>query len=156
MSSKATDTLDYQTIIRYAQNGAPQPERRVEKTEAQWAELLDPETFRVTRQHGTERAHSSDMCSRFDPGLYGCACCGTVLFDASVKFDSGTGWPSFTAPVADNVVAYRKDTGFGMIRIECLCATCDAHLGHVFPDGPPPTGLRFCINAVALKKQASV
>ena len=97
---------------------------------------------------GTERPFSSEMCSRFEPGRYACACCGTALFDASEKFESGTGWPSFTAPVEDAVVAYVEDRSYGMT----VCAVCDAHLGHVFPDGPQPTGLRYCINAVALEK----
>ena len=146
------ETLNWKEVIHLATNGSPAPERRVEKTEAEWRELLTDEEFRVARQAGTERAFSSEMCTRFDPGLYGCICCGTQLFDASQKFDSGTGWPSFTIPVKNNVVAYNKDTSYGMVRVEAICSTCDAHLGHVFPDGPAPSGLRFCINAVSLKK----
>jgi peptide-methionine (R)-S-oxide reductase len=124
----------------------------VEKTEREWREALSPEAFQVTRLKGTERPFSSEMCSRFEPGRYGCVCCGTVLFDANEKFESGTGWPSFTQPVDDRVVAYEEDTSYGMQRVETICAVCDAHLGHIFPDGPPPTGLRFCINAVALER----
>jgi peptide-methionine (R)-S-oxide reductase len=92
------------------------------------------------------------MCATFEPGRYDCVCCGTTLFDSGTKFDSGTGWPSFTAPVTDDVVAYRLDRSHGVRRIEVICNVCDGHLGHVFPDGPPPGGLRFCINAVALSK----
>jgi methionine-R-sulfoxide reductase len=92
------------------------------------------------------------MCSKFDPGQYACRCCGTLLFDASTKFESGTGWPSFTQPETANVVAYRVDRSYGMVRVETLCSVCDAHLGHVFPDGPAPSGLRYCMNAVALRK----
>jgi methionine-R-sulfoxide reductase len=146
--------LDWNDILRMVRHGVPAPPRREERTEAEWAERLDPEAFRVTRQHGTERAFSSEMCSAFEPGQYACVCCGTPLFDSTVKFDSGTGWPSFTQPLAENLVAYRKDTSYGMVRVECLCHVCDAHLGHVFPDGPPPGGLRYCVNAVALVKSA--
>jgi methionine-R-sulfoxide reductase len=106
----------------------------------------------VTRHAGTERPFSSEMCSLFEPGIYACRCCGTVLFDAQQKFESGTGWPSFTQPLRPNVIAYHADTRHGMTRVETVCNTCDAHLGHVFPDGPPPSGLRYCMNAVALKK----
>ncbi len=144
--------LTWPDVLRAADQGAPKPPRRVEKTEAEWRELLDEETFSVTRQHGTERPFSSEMCGVFEPGRYQCACCSTVLFDATKKFDSGTGWPSFSQPLGDNVVAYRADHSHGMTRVETLCNVCDAHLGHVFPDGPPPTGLRYCINAVALRK----
>jgi methionine-R-sulfoxide reductase len=145
--------LTWPDIDTFARKGNPKPERRVEKTEREWRELLTPEEFRVTRQRGTERPFSSEMCSLFEPGLYACVCCDTLLFDSEVKFESGTGWPSFTQPVAVNAVAYRLDNAFGMRRIETVCNTCDAHLGHVFPDGPQPSGLRFCINAAALRKR---
>ena len=144
--------INWNDVIKYANHGNPEPPRRVEKTEAEWKEILSPEEYRVARQKGTERAHSSDMCNLFEPGKYACVCCGTELFDSTVKFDSGTGWPSFTQPIELNHVAYTKDVSFGMVRVETTCNVCDAHLGHVFPDGPAPSGLRYCINAVALKK----
>lgn len=144
--------LKWIDVIRFGNQGNPTPDRRVEKTEAEWREILLPEVFRITRLKGTERRFSSEMCSLFEPGKYACACCDTPLFDSSEKFDSGTGWPSFTQPLEENAVAYHKDTTFGMIRIEALCNTCDAHLGHVFQDGPMPSGLRYCINALSMKK----
>jgi len=145
-------TLNWRDVMTRAAGKNPAPERRVTKSDEEWRQQLTPEQYWVARQHGTERPFSSEMCSLFAPGLYSCVCCGTKLFDASQKFESGTGWPSFTEPVADNVVAYHRDQSHGMDRIEVLCAICDAHLGHVFPDGPKPSGLRFCMNAVALKK----
>lgn len=147
--------LKWIDVIRFAGTGNPAPDNRVIKTNEEWHNLLTPEEFRVTRLKGTERAHSSDMCSLFEPGKYACVCCGTLLFDANEKFESGTGWPSFTQPVAENAIAYHKDASYGMVRIETVCNTCDAHLGHVFPDGPGPAGLRYCMNAVALKKVES-
>ncbi|MFP9100472.1 peptide-methionine (S)-S-oxide reductase MsrA [Flavobacterium sp. RHBU_24] len=144
--------LKWIDIMRFAVTGGPVPEKKVVKTNEGWQELLSAEEFRVTRLKGTERAHSSEMCSLFEPGKYACVCCGTLLFDANEKFESGTGWPSFSQPAAENAIAYHKDLSYGMVRIEALCNTCDAHLGHVFPDGPEPTGLRYCMNAVAIKK----
>jgi len=150
--------LSWSDIVRFANQGNPEPRRRVERTEAEWRTTLTPEQYRVTRQKGTESAFSSEMCSRFEPGHYSCVCCDTLLFDAAEKFESGTGWPSFTQPVEPNAIAYHADRSHGMQRVETTCNTCDAHLGHVFPDGPPPSGLRYCINAVALRKveQAAV
>lgn len=144
--------LKWKDVENFARNGNPEPDRRIEKTEAEWKAVLSPEAFRIARQHGTERAFSSAMCTAFEPGRYACVCCGTLLFDASEKFDSGTGWPSFTQPAKENAISYHMDNSFGMRRVETLCNTCDAHLGHVFPDGPAPSGLRYCINAVALQK----
>lgn len=145
--------LQWKDIIRFTSQGNPTPDKRVEKTEDEWKDILSPDQFQIARLKGTERAHSSEMCSRFEPGIYGCICCDTLLYDATEKFDSGTGWPSFTQPIQENAVAYHKDTSYGMVRVEALCNTCDAHLGHVFPDGPEPSGLRYCINAISLKKQ---
>ena len=144
--------LNWNNLIAFAKNGNPKPDKRIEKTPEEWKEILSDEQFRVTRLKGTERPHSSELCSLFEPGIYGCVCCDSLLFDGSEKFESGTGWPSFTQPIKDNAVGYIKDVSFGMIRIEAVCNTCDAHLGHVFPDGPEPSGLRYCMNAVSLKK----
>lgn len=144
--------INWNDVIKYANQGNLTPPFRIEKSDSEWSKILTPEEFRVTRQKGTERAHSSEMCSLFEPGKYACVCCGTELFDATEKFESGTGWPSFTQPIELNRVAYTKDISFGMIRVEVTCNVCDAHLGHVFPDGPAPSGLRYCINAVSLKK----
>jgi peptide-methionine (R)-S-oxide reductase len=143
-------------ILALAKNGNLAPPRRVEKTDAEWRATLTGEQYHITRQHGTERAFSSEMCSLFEPGRYACVCCSTVLFDSAEKFESGTGWPSFTQPITPDVIAYHADTSYGMVRIETLCNVCDAHLGHVFPDGPEPSGLRYCMNAVALEKIEAV
>lgn len=144
--------LKYIDVIKYANHGNPEPDRRVSKTDEEWKAQLSLEEYQVTRLKGTERAYSSEMCSLFEPGLYACVCCDTLLFDGREKFESGTGWPSFTQPIKENTVAYESDGSYGMRRIEALCNTCKAHLGHVFPDGPGPGGLRYCMNAVSLKK----
>lgn len=128
---------------------------KVTKTEEEWQQYLTEEEFRVVRMKGTERAFSSDICSLFEPGEYACVGCETLLFDANEKFESGSGWPSFTQPVEETVIGYHNDSSHGMVRIEVICNVCDGHLGHVFPDGPEPTGLRYCINAVSLKKVTS-
>ena len=146
--------MNWKTILEIAAKGNLAPDHRVEKTDAEWAALLSPEEYRITRKHGTERPFSGEYCHTHEPGRYGCICCGTVLFDSGEKFDSGTGWPSFTSPVKDNVIKYLVDNSYGMQRVEVRCNVCDAHLGHVFPDGPPPTRLRYCINSLALKKQS--
>ena len=147
--------LSWPDVINHAKNRTPAPPRRVERSDDEWRALLTPEQYRVTRRQGTEPPFSSEMCGLFEPGRYACTGCDTVLFDAGEKFESGTGWPSFTEPIAPDVVAYRADTAHGMQRIEATCNVCDAHLGHVFPDGPAPTGLRYCMNAVALRKVAA-
>ncbi len=144
--------LKWNDVLTLAKNGTPAPDHKIVKSEAEWRKQLTAEQFQVTRQAGTERAFSSTMCNLFEPGIYACLCCDTVLFDASEKFDSGTGWPSFTQPIKPDVVAYHADNSYGMVRVEAVCNTCDAHLGHVFPDGPKPSGLRYCMNAVSLKK----
>lgn len=145
--------LKWNDVLNFGKNGNPAPDRKVVKTEAEWRQQLSDAEYKVTRQAGTERAFSSAMCNLFEPGQYSCLCCDTLLFDATEKFDSGTGWPSFTQPVKENAIAYHLDNTYGMTRVETVCNTCDAHLGHVFPDGPPPSGLRYCMNAVALKKR---
>jgi len=121
---------------------------KIAASEAEWREKLTPEQFHVTREHGTERAFSHPYYNDKRDGMYRCACCGAALFSSDAKFDSGTGWPSFTA--AEGTVTTHEDTSHGMRRIEVRCSNCDAHLGHVFPDGPGPSGLRYCINGCAL------
>ena len=130
--------------------GNPTPDRRLEKTEVEWQAILTPEQFRITRKRGTEAPHTAELCSIYDTGKYHCVCCNTPLFDATIKFESGTGWPSFTQPITENAIKYIKDNAFGMLRVEVICNTCDAHLGHVFPDGPEPSGLRYCINSESM------
>lgn len=125
--------------------------KRVEKSEAQWRNELSPEQFTVCRERGTERAFTGKYYDCHEEGVYQCSCCGMPLFSSETKYDSGSGWPSFYAPIEKNQIRTRQDTSHGMQRMEVLCSTCEAHLGHVFPDGPEPTGLRFCINSVALK-----
>jgi methionine-R-sulfoxide reductase len=145
--------LTWADISTFASRGNPEPPgHRVERTDAEWRARLTPEQYQVTRRKGTERPFSSELCSLFAPGRYACVCCDTPLFDAGEKFESGTGWPSFTQPVDPAAVAYHLDDAHGMRRIEATCSVCDAHLGHVFPDGPAPSGLRYCINALALHK----
>ncbi|MFT7583006.1 MAG: methionine-R-sulfoxide reductase [Myxococcota bacterium] len=144
--------MDWNEVLRRADGDSPAPPRRVEKTEAEWQAVLTPAAFEVTRRAATERPMSSDLCGLFVPGRYACVCCSTLLFDAAQKFESGSGWPSFTDPLDGTAVAYIADRSHGMTRVETTCAVCDAHLGHVFPDGPAPSGLRYCMNGVALAK----
>ena len=120
------------------------------KSTADWKKQLSPEAYQVTREHGTERAFTSPLNDEKRQGMFSCVCCGRGLFDADAKFESGTGWPSFFAPVAESAVDTTVDRKFFMKRTEVHCKDCEAHLGHVFPDGPKPTGLRYCINGVAL------
>ena len=142
--------MNWNEVLKYARNGSPTPDRRVEKSADEWKKLLTPEQYAIARGKGTERAHTGEYCSSHEPGVYACVCCKTVLFDSRQKFESGTGWPSFTTPAAPNVISYAEDGSYSMERIEVLCSVCDAHLGHVFPDGPGETGLRYCINSASL------
>ncbi len=143
--------LTWKEVINFTVKGNPTPDRRLEKNEAEWKALLTPEQFRITRRKGTEAPNSGTLCNVYKEGLYNCVCCDTPLFDSTIKFSSGTGWPSFTQPIKENAIKYKKDTAFGMVRIEVMCNTCDAHLGHVFPDGPEPSGLRYCINSESME-----
>lgn len=143
--------LTWKDVIHYSVKGNPIPNKRIEKTDAEWSTLLTPEQFRITRKKGTEAPHSGAFYSIYEDGKYNCVCCNTPLFDSSIKFNSGTGWPSFTQPIEDNAIQYIKDESYGMIRVEVLCNVCGAHLGHVFPDSPEPSGLRYCINSEAMK-----
>ncbi len=122
----------------------------IQKSDAQWQAELPPDVFAVTRGRGTERAFTGQYWNHKAQGTYRCACCGTPLFHSRNKYDSGSGWPSYTSPVQDDRVREQTDRSHGMVRTEVLCAACDAHLGHVFPDGPAPSGLRYCINSLAL------
>jgi peptide-methionine (R)-S-oxide reductase len=123
----------------------------IEKTEAEWQAELSPEQYRVLRQKGTEAPFSGEYDHTFEPGTYHCAGCGAVLFESDAKYDSGCGWPAFFAPADAGAIDEESDATYGMVRTEVLCASCGGHLGHVFPDGPRPTGQRYCINSAALK-----
>ncbi len=144
---------DKVTIMRFSDDGKPLGRVTVARVnkDAEWRQRLSRLAYEVTRQGGTERAFSQPGYDRHDPGLYRCVCCDNALFDSGTKYDSGTGWPSFWQPIAPENVYNIEDRLFGMTRTEVRCTLCDAHLGHVFDDGPKPTGLRYCMNTVALR-----
>jgi peptide-methionine (R)-S-oxide reductase len=142
--------LNWNKVIEYTNKGNLTPDRRVEKSDHEWQKELTPKQYQIARKKGTEAPFSGQYCAAHEAGRYACVCCGEPLFDSSIKFDSGTGWPSFTEPVKENAIKYEKDTAYGMVRVEVMCNVCDCHLGHVFPDGPEPTGLRYCINSESI------
>jgi methionine-R-sulfoxide reductase len=145
--------LKWIDVIRLSTKGNLTPPQRIEKSDMEWKKILTDEQFQIARLKGTERAFTGEYCEAHTPGLYACVCCNTLLFDSTVKFESGTGWPSFTQAVQENVIKYHKDSSYGMVRVEVMCNVCDGHLGHVFPDGPEPSGLRYCINSASIKLQ---
>lgn len=141
------------TVMRFSDDGKPLGHVTLDRVnkDAEWKKVLSPLAYEVTRRQGTERAFSQTAYNRHEPGLYRCVCCDNALFDAKTKYDSGTGWPSFWQPIAPENIRNNEDRSVGMIRNEVSCALCNAHLGHVFDDGPKPTGLRYCMNTVALR-----
>lgn len=142
--------MNWDTIIEYITHGNLTPDRRIEKTDQEWKVVLTTEQYIITRQNGTEEPYTGSLYSIFEDGIYNCTNCKEPLFDSFRKFNSRSGWPSFTKPIKPNAIKFIKDKSHGMLRVATACNTCDAHLGHVFPDGPRTTGLRFCVNSHAI------
>lgn len=143
--------LNQYLIMDSTKNTGTGVDEKIIKTDQEWKKELTPEQYYVLRQKGTERPFTGEYDKHFEKGVYKCAACGNVLFESDTKFDSGCGWPSFFTPLAGDRIVYKEDQSYGMIRTEVMCAKCGGHLGHVFDDGPEPTGLRYCINSISLK-----
>ncbi len=149
--ARAGDTV---TIVKFSDSGTRQDAvtvPKVVKSDDEWQKQLSPDSYEVARQAGTERPGTGELLNVHDKGVFRCICCDNALYSSDTKFESGTGWPSFWAPIAEENVTKVEDSTFGMVRIAVSCTLCDAHLGHVFDDGPPPTGLRYCMNSVAMR-----
>lgn len=147
--------LHWLDVLKFAKYGNPEPPRRVDKSAAEWQAQLTPAQFRVLRQQATEPPYRNAYCRSYEPGVYACAGCDSLLFDSATKYHAMSGWPSFTQPLAKNAICYAFDDSHHMQRIEARCNVCGSHLGHVFADGPAPGGLRYCINSESLVRRGS-